>query len=134
MIIVTPNARQHTAHPACRIWHITPIAGNQMDMDMHPRLPCGLSDIHPDVVSVGRMLGAYELVSPAKKLENRDLFLRCHFEEVRHVTLRNRYDVARTQRMVVRAHIGQFVLGQDGCGRAELAFLTLFHRCPFRAA
>jgi hypothetical protein len=39
----------------------------------------------------------HALMGFAKELENRDLFLGCHFEEVRHVTLRNRDDVTRTQ-------------------------------------
>src|SRR4029078_224201 len=101
-----------------------------MDMHMHSRLPRGLPDIHPDVVSVGRMRAPHELMGLAKKLENRGLLLRRHFEEVRDVTPRNRDDVARTQRMIVRTHVGQFVLEQDECRGAELAFPRLFHRCP----
>jgi hypothetical protein len=66
-------------------------------MHMHSRLPRCLPNIYPDVESVGRVLGARELVSPTKKLKNRDLFLGCHFEEVGHVALRHYENVATTQ-------------------------------------
>jgi hypothetical protein len=72
-----------------------------------------------------------QFLRPAKKVDNRELLLGRHFEEVGHMTLRNYEDVARTQGVAVQAHIRQFILGQDGVGGAELASFTLFHRSPF---
>ena len=102
-----------------------------MNMHMHPRLPRCLPNIYPDVEAVGRMLGMNELSCLAKKLNNRELFLECHFEEVRNVAFWNYEDMTTTQRMAVRAYIGQFVLGEYGFRGTELALLTLFHRSPF---
>ena len=82
-------------------------------MHVHSRLPRSLPNIYPNVESVGRMLGKRELLSATKKLENRDLLLGRHFEEIGYVTFWNNENVATTQRMVVRTHIGEFVLGQD---------------------
>ena len=102
-----------------------------MNMHVHSRLPRRLADIYPDVVSVGRVLGVNQFLRPAKKVDNRELLLGRHFEEVGHMTLRNYEDVARTQGVAVQAHIRQFILRQDGVGGTELAFFALFHRSPF---
>jgi hypothetical protein len=64
---------------------------------MHSRLPRRLPDIYPDVVSVGRMLGMDALLGLAQKLDDSDLFLRRHIEEVSHVALRDYEHVATTQ-------------------------------------
>ena len=80
-------------------------------MHVHSRLSCCLSDIHSDVEPIGSMLGTRQPVGAAKKLENRDLLLRRHLEEVGDVTLRHHDDMTTTQRMVVQADIGQLILG-----------------------
>ena len=84
-----------------------------MNVHVHPRLPRSLANIYPNVESVGRMLGNRELLGTTKQLKDRDLLLGRHFEEVGHVAFWDYENVATTQGMVVRAHIGQFVLGQD---------------------
>lgn len=104
------TTRQHTPHPAFRIWHVAKIAGNQVNVHVHSRLPGGLPNIYPDVVTVGRVLGVHEGSRLTKKLENRDLLLWRQFEEVGHVALWNHEDVATAQRMVILTQIGQFVL------------------------
>lgn len=101
---------------------------------MHSRLPRCLPNIYADVESVGRVLRTRQLMGTTEKVKNRDLLLCGHFEEVSHVALRNDDDVTTTQRVAVRAHIGQFVLGQNRPSRAEFAFPGIFHDAPFGAA
>ena len=38
---------------AARIWHISLIAWDQMDMDMRDALSCGFIDINADIVAIG---------------------------------------------------------------------------------
>ena len=126
--------RQQAPHSTFWIWHVAKIARNQVNVHVHPRLPRSLPNVYPDVESVGRVLGDGELMCPAQKLKNRELFLVRHFEEVGHVALRHYENVATTKRVVIRAHIGQCVFGQDRLRDTKLAFLRSFHRRPFRAA
>jgi hypothetical protein len=77
------------------------------------------------------MPGTCELVSLTEKFEDRNLFLRRHFEEVGHVAFRHYEDMTPTERMVVRAHIGQRVFGQDRPRSTELALFSSFHRSLF---
>jgi hypothetical protein len=100
-------------------------------MHMHSRLACCLPDIYPDVVSVGRVLGIDTLPGIAQKLNNRGLFLGRHFEEVGHMAFRNHEDMTTTQRMIVRAHVGQLVLEQNRLRGTEFTLLRLLHRIPF---
>src|SRR5437870_4103877 len=81
-------ARQYAPHPARWIFNIAKIAGNQVNMHVHSRLPCCLPDIYPDVVTVGRMFGLDVLLRLAKKLNDRELLRMGHFEEVGHMALR----------------------------------------------
>lgn len=46
-------ARKHTPNAATRIWHITRIPRNQMNVDVHSRLTAGFADIYANVVAVG---------------------------------------------------------------------------------
>jgi hypothetical protein len=123
-------ARQDAPHATLRIFHIAKIAGNQVNMHVHSRLARRLTDIYPDVVSIGRVFGVDVSLCLAKKLDNRELFLGRHFEEVGYVALRNDEDMTTAERMAVRAHIRQVILGQHGSGRTKLALFTLFHRSP----
>jgi hypothetical protein len=79
-------------------------------MHVHSRLPGRRADIHPDVVSVGRVLGMHKPPRIAKKFNNRDVFLGGHFKEVGHMALRNHKNVAAAQSVIVRAHIGKPIL------------------------
>ncbi len=40
------------SHAACRIFYISPVTWNQMDMNMGYGLPCGLTDIDPYIKTI----------------------------------------------------------------------------------
>jgi hypothetical protein len=74
-------ARQYASNPTAWISHITNIAWDQMDVDMHARLTSGPSDVDANVVSVGPMLVLDYMMCPIQETKYSGLLLGCHVKE-----------------------------------------------------
>ena len=90
-------------------------------MHVHARLPGRASDIHADVVAVGRMLALDAAPRVIQEREHRCLLVGGHVEEVGHMALRHYEHMAAAQRMVIAPDIGERILCHHILQGAELA-------------
>ncbi len=121
------RASQHAADSPFWSLYIAVKTRDQMHMDMHSRLPTGVSDIDADIETVRGMLFYHVGMGFIEQCLNRSLFRRCHVEIVSDVTARYDEDVALAQAVIVEAHIGVLVLEQDHVGFAQLAIIIACH-------
>jgi hypothetical protein len=104
---------QHAADAAARVSYVTGIARDKVDVNVHPRLASGGSDIDADIVAVGPVLFGDDGLGAIQKRENGCLFLRRHVEKICDMTAWNDQNVTRCKTVIVVADISEFVLKQN---------------------
>jgi len=88
-------------------------AGDDVDVDVHHRLPGGLTGVEADVVGVGFQLAIEVSLHAVDEIEQRRTLLDSAVEEVRDVPPRHDERVAGGDGVAVAEGEGERVLGDD---------------------
>jgi len=90
-------------------------------MNVHSRLATRRTDVDANVVAIGRERELDVTPGFSEELEDRELLVLRHVEEVGDVTPGRDQHVTATQRVVVVAHIRECVLQHDVSEGTQLA-------------
>lgn len=110
---IHPLLRNNPSHPAPRVLDIPPVPGDQVDVQVHHRLPGCLPDIHADVVAVWPELPVEVGLRLPDQGEQRLLLLPGGVEEVGEMPERDDQQVARVHRVAVVPGIAEVVFEDD---------------------
>jgi hypothetical protein len=78
---------QYTANATTWISHITNVARDQVNVDMHARLTSSLPDVNANVVPIGPVIALYKMLCLVQETKNGALLLNCHVKEACDVAL-----------------------------------------------
>jgi len=118
---IHPLLRNNPPHPAPRVLDVTPIPGDQVDVQVHHGLASGLADIHADVVAVRVELAVEMSFRLFDEGEQGLLLLGGGVKKICDMPEGDDQQVAGVHRVAVAAGIAEVVCKDDlgGFGVAE---------------
>ena len=100
---------QYMPHPALGVFHISLVAGNNMDMDMKYALTRGGANIHSDIVAIRAKLTVYQLLFPLDKVHTGNHFLGGQLKKAGDMSSGYDHRMSRADRIAVPGAVGELI-------------------------
>ena len=122
----------NASYPALRIFHITLVSRNDMDMQVSDGLTCGSANIDPDIVAIGVVLVVTDLLAFRNQPPQIHKFLIIDVKITGEMAVRNNQEMSFAGGMTIPGSESILALNNQAPARflyTETAVFTCRHRC-----